>query len=130
MYLFMLNTHSFIFRTLLLPKKTPGGRAAGLAPGVWSYPFTFRSLVVRSTALTQGGGWVGGVQFQKVQILNYFRHNKSEPYLTDDCMFTVFLNFLPNRFRLNMEPHELVWKSVTAILHRISVSIFKICFKI
>ena len=41
-------------------------------------------------------------------------------------MFTVFLSFLPNRFRLNMEPHELVWKSVTAILHRISVSIFKV----
>ncbi len=28
-----------------------------------------------------------------------------------------------------MEPHELVWKSVTAILHRIFVSIFKSVFQ-
>ena len=40
-----------------------------------------------------------------------------------------FWKCLPNRFCLNMEPHDLVWKSVTAILHRISVSIFKIVFK-
>ena len=111
-------------------KKTPGGRAGGLAPGVWSYPITLCSLVVRSTAQTQGGGWVGGVHFQKVQFFNYFRHNKSEPDLTVDCMFTMFFNFCPNRFRLNMEPHELVWKSVTAILHRILVSIFKVFFNL
>ena len=71
-------------------------------------------------------GWGGGKGFfQKVLFFNYFRHDKSEPDLTDDCIFTVFLNILPNRFRLEMEPHELVWKSVAAILHRISVSIFK-----
>ena len=34
-------------------KKTPGGHAAGLAPGVWSYPLAFRSLVVKHTAWTQ-----------------------------------------------------------------------------
>ena len=72
---------------------------------------------------------MGGVHFQKVPFFNYFRHNKSEPDLTDDCICAVFLNFLPNRFRLNMEPHELVCKSVTANLHRNSVSIFKICFQ-
>ena len=68
--------------------------------------------------------------FQKVWFFNYFRHDKSEPHFTDDCIFTEFLNFLPNRFRLEMEPHELIWKSVTANLHRIFVSIFKIVFKI
>ena len=40
-----------------------------------------------------------------------------------------FLNFIPNRFCFKPEPHELVWKSVTAILHRICVNIFMICFK-
>ena len=47
-------------------------------------------------------------------------------YLKDDCNFTLFLNFIPNRFCFKPEPHELVWKSVTAILHRISVNIFLI----
>ena len=41
-------------------------------------------------------------------------------------MFAVFLKFLPNRCCFKPEPHELVWKSVTAILHRIVVSIFMI----
>ena len=68
------------------------------------------------------GGWEG--PFSKVPFLNDFRHNKSEPDLTDDCICTVFLICLPNRFCLEIEPHELVWKSVTAILHRIVVSIF------
>ena len=112
-----------------MQKKNPRRANRNIAPGGWSYPITLRSLLVRSTALTQGGGWVRGVHSKKVQVLIYFRHNKSEPDLTDDCMFAVFLNFLPNRFRLNMEPHELVWKSVTAILHIICVSIFKIFFK-
>jgi hypothetical protein len=78
--------------------------------------------------MSVGGGGKGF--FSKSMVFNYFRHDKSEPYLTDDCIFTEFSNFLPNRFRLNMEPHELVWKSVTAILHRIFVSIFKVFFKI
>ena len=39
---------------------------------------------------------------------------------------TVFLNFLQNRFCFKPEPHELIWKSVTAILHRIFVSIFMV----
>ena len=72
-------------------------------------------------------GWGGGGErafFRNVIFFNYFRHDKSEPYLTDDCIFVMFLNFLPNRFRLNMEPHELIWTSVTAILHILSVSIF------
>ena len=69
-------------------------------------------------------------QFQKNAICNYFWNNKSEPDLKDDCMFTVFLNFLPNRFCFEMEPHELIWKSVTAILHRIFMSIFMIFFKL
>ena len=47
----------------------------------------------------------------------------------DDCVFKVFLNFLPNRFCFKPGPHELVWKSVTAILHRICVSIFMVFFK-
>ena len=68
--------------------------------------------------------------FQKVSFSNYFRHDKSEPYLTDDCILTVFLDFLPNRFRLEMEPRELAWKSVTAILHRFVVSIFKLFFNL
>ena len=66
--------------------------------------------------------------FKKVPFSNYFRHKKSEPDLRDDYIFTVFLNFRPNQFCLEMEPHELVWKSVTAILHRILVSIFKVFF--
>ena len=78
-----------------------------------------------------GGVGVGGVRFQEVQFFNYFRHNKSEPYLTNDCIFyRVFVYFHPNRFCLEMEPHELVWKSVTAILHRILVSMFKVLFKV
>ena len=72
------------------------------------------------------GGAGGGAPFSKSTIFNYFRHNKSEPDLKDDCIFTVFLNVLPNRFCFKLEPHELVWKSVTAILHRICVSIFMI----
>ena len=71
------------------------------------------------------GGWG---PFSKSTMFNYFRHNKSEPYLTDDFVLTVFPNFLPNRFRLNVEPHELVWKSVTANLHKLVVSIFKMFF--
>ena len=43
----------------------------------------------------------------------------SEPDLKDDCMFTDFLNFIPNQFCFKPEPHELVCKSATAILHRI-----------
>ena len=77
----------------------------------------------------QGGGGKR-VLFQNVWFFNYFRPNKSEPDLTDDYICTVFLNVLPNRFRLEMEPHELIWKSVTANLHRYSVSIFKMFFKI
>ena len=44
---------SFVGDAFFAGKKTPGGHAAGLAPGVWSYPITFRSLVVKHTALTQ-----------------------------------------------------------------------------
>ena len=117
-----------IFRRLVCRKKEPRRAHRRLAPGVWRHPITLRSLVVRSTALTQGGGWVGGVHFQKVLFFNYFRHNKSEPDSTDDCICTVSLIFLPNRFCVEMKPHELVWKSVTAILHRICVSIFMIFF--
>ena len=58
--------------------------------------------------LTPEPGWWGG-----------FRHNKSEPDLADDCIVTEFLNFLSNRFRLGMESNELIWKSVTANLHRV-----------
>ena len=61
---------------------------------------------------------------------NYFRHNKSEPDLTDGCIFTEFLICVPNRFCLEMEPHELVWKSVTAIMHIIFVSFFKFFFNL
>ena len=76
-------------------------------------------------------GWGGGKGFfQNTWFLNHFRHNKSEPDLTVDLFFTLFLNSLPNRFRLEMEPHELIWKSVTANLHRLFQSILKICFGI
>ena len=78
------------------------------------------------------GGWGGGGGekgfSQKVGLFNYFRHDKPELDLTDDCIFTVLLNFLPNGFRPEMEPHELVWKSVTAILHRFVTRIFKVFF--
>ena len=46
MYLFFINTHYSIFRALFsCRKKTPGGRAGGLAPGVRFHLFTIRSLV-------------------------------------------------------------------------------------
>ena len=44
-------------------------------------------------------------------------------------MFTVFLHFLQIGVALIWEPRELVWKSVTAILHRHFVSEFKIFFQ-
>ena len=77
-------------------------------------------------------GWGGGGKgvFSKSMVFNYFRHDKSEPDLKDDCMFTVFLNFIPNRFCFKPEPHELVWKSVTAIMHSFFVSIFMIFSKL
>ena len=40
--------------------------------------------------MSVGGGGGGKGFFQKVFFFNYFRHNKSEPDLTDDCIFTVF----------------------------------------
>ena len=43
----------FLGSVFFAEKKGPGGNAAGLAPGVWSYPLAFRSLVVKPTALTQ-----------------------------------------------------------------------------
>ena len=117
-------------------------------PSIWQYPFSqngintlvFRqnrhprcvsSRVLGRTLLVSvrfARAWGGKGFFQKVWFLIYFRHNKSEPDLTDDCIFTVLFQFLPNRFRFNMEPHELVWKSVTAILHRMFVSVFKVSF--
>ena len=39
------------------------------------------------------------------------------------------LHFLPNRFCFKPEPRELVWKSVTDIMHRIVVSIFLMFLK-
>ena len=69
-------------------------------------------------------------KISKSIISNYLCNNKSEPYLKDDCICTVFLKCLPNRFCFKPEPHELVCKSVTAILHRIFVSIFIIFFKL
>ena len=71
---------------------------------------------------------MGRGPFSKSTISNCFWNEKSEPYLDYDCIFTVFLNFLPNRFCFNSEPHELVWKSVWPILHRNVVSKFKIFF--
>ena len=55
--------------------------------------------------MSVGGGGGGKGVFSKSMVFNYFRHDKSEPHFTDDCMFTVFFRFLPNQFRLNMEPH-------------------------
>ena len=71
-----------------------------------------------------GGNQGGGVEgkrglVKKSCFSNYFRHDESETDLTDDWMCTVFLIFCPNRFRLEMEPRELIWKSVTANLHRL-----------
>ena len=68
--------------------------------------------------------------FSKSMVFNYFQHDKSEPDLKDDIMFTEFLNFTPNRFCFKPEPHEFVWKSVWSIMHRKSVSKFKIFFKL
>ena len=50
--------------------------------------------------------------FSKSAIFNCFQFKKSEPHLDCDCIFTVFLNFHPNRFCFIPEPHELVCKSV------------------
>ena len=77
MCVFLINKHYLVFRCLFCrKKKTPEGTAPASTRGleasnhlVWSHPITLRSLVVRSTALTQGGGWVGGVHFQKIQFL-------------------------------------------------------------
>ena len=80
--------------------------------------------------MSVGGGGGGKGFFQKVWFFNYFRNNKSEPDLKDDCICTVFLNFLQNRFCFKPEPHELVWKSVTATLHKKNVNIFMIFFKL
>ena len=57
------------------------------------------------------GSGLGG-PFSKSTIFNCFQFKKSEDHLIYDCIFTVFLNFPPNRFCLNPEPRELVWKSV------------------
>ena len=53
----------------------------------------------------------------------------SQSQISQMTAFYGVFEFSSNRFRLNMEPHELVWKSVTANLHRISVSIFKVFSK-
>ena len=55
---------------------------------------------------------------------------KLETHLDCDCIFTMFLNFHPNRFCFILEPRELVWESVWSILHRNSVSRFKLFFKL
>ena len=114
------------------------GGGGGWAKGPRPDPLGFRPF--RPGLGGWGGGWVGGMGMSvggwggkgfcsKSMVFNYFRHDKSEPHFTDDCIFTVFLNCLPNRFRLNMEPRELIWKSVAAILLRFVVSIFKVFFK-
>ena len=53
----------------------------------------------------------------------------NEHHSDNDCIFIVFLNFHPNRFCFNSEPHELVWKSVWPIMHRTLMSEFKIFSK-
>ena len=49
---FVINMHYLIFRRLFAEKKTPEGTAPASKRG-WSYPITFRSLVVGHTARTQ-----------------------------------------------------------------------------
>ena len=46
-----------------------------------------------------------------------------------DCIFTVLLNFTPNRFCFIWEPHELVWGIVWFNQHSFFGSIFYIFFK-
>ena len=82
------------------------------------------------------GSWAGQAWFLILTRTIIFRrfifkkyHIKSDAHLIYDCIFTVFLNLSPNRFCLNPEPHELVWKSVWSILHRNFVSKFHIVFK-
>ena len=73
--------------------------------------------------------WYLEGQFSKSVIFNCFQFKKSEHHPDYDYVFTVFLNFYPNRFCFIWEPHELVWKSVTAILHSFFGSIFYIFSK-
>ena len=70
--------------------------------------------------------WVAGGKgfFPKRIIFNYFQHDKSEPDLKDYYIVTTCLHFRPNRFCFKPEPHEVIWKSVTAILHIICVNMF------
>ena len=67
--------------------------------------------------------------FSKSTIFNCFQFRKSESHPDYDCIFTVFLNFHPNRFCFIPEPHELVWRSVWSILHGFFGSIFYLFFK-
>ena len=66
--------------------------------------------------------------FFKSAIFNCCQFKKSEHHLDYDYIFTVFLNFHPNRFCFIWEPHELVWKSVWSSLQRLFMSIFS-CFQ-
>ena len=77
----------------------------------------------------EGGGRGGGGPFSESTIFNCFQFKKSKDHLIYDCIFTVFLNFHPNRFCFIWEPHELVCKSARAILHSFFGSIFYRFFK-
>ena len=72
-----------------------GGGGGGSGGGCWGWRFILFL----------------GEPFSKSTIFNCFQFTKSEDHLIYDCIFTVFLNFTPNQFCFNSEPHELVWKS-------------------
>ena len=73
---------------------------------------------------------INNTPFFKSVIFNCFQFKKSEPHLDYDCIFTVLLNFHPNRFCFISEPHEFVWKSVWSIPHWNFRSKFHIFFNI
>ena len=69
------------------------------------------------------------VVFQKVLFFDYFRHDKSEPHFTDDCILYSVFDLSPKSVSPQNGTTLALWKSVTAILHRISVSIFEMFCK-
>ena len=122
---------------MLFPKAAP-------AAGSWAGPAWFwlgEETRVVGGVLGRAGlglawgepGWWGrgGGKgfFEKYGFLFISDITSQRQILQMTAFLRSFFKFLPNRFRLEMKPHELVWKSVRAILHGFVVNIFKVFFK-